>query len=211
MVDPDCYLLTRWGGDRTGNAEVTLPFETTKTEGVTMFDPLLLARAWPLLPPFVLATPETRRTAFFCFSAIMHANPSLETRHRDLRARYRNRYPDTRHMSAAIIVVISFASAIGSLVVEVYPRKMTRPKGTSNASRSCWRRASFELNSASDAWMCFFCYSVFSSNGRFTSCSPFSSEGPFSRLLLAGPPEQRSLCPRTFVSASAPRHAAFPS
>jgi len=119
---------------------------------VTMFDPLLCARARPVLPPFVLGTPETRRAAFPCFSAIVHANHFIRNPSpKDVGARYRNRYPDTRHMSAANIVVISFALATGSMVVEVYPQKITRPEGTSNARRSCWRRSSFELNLTSGA------------------------------------------------------------
>ena len=77
MIDSDCNLLTCWGGCAAGDAEVALAFKAMKAEGVTMFDPLLVARARPLLPPFVLGTPEARCTAFLCFSAIMHANPFI--------------------------------------------------------------------------------------------------------------------------------------
>ena len=80
--------------------------------------------------------------------------------HWDVGACYRNRYPDMRHMLVASIRVISFASARGSTAAKVRARNTTRPEGTSNASRSCWRSSSIDSNSMSGTLVVSFCLAV---------------------------------------------------
>jgi hypothetical protein len=130
MTDTDCNPLTCWRSDSAGDVEVAFACETMKTKGVVVFDPFLLARTRLLLLLFVLATAETRCTAVFRFSAIMHTDPFVRnTSQQGLGGRYLNRYPDTRHTSVLTILVISFASAMGSMSGPLCAQ--TPPEGSS--------------------------------------------------------------------------------